>query len=71
MIVNVIVMKGREMSITGEEKERLLRNLEAAASVVRKSLGGKPGESAEKVYGQAYRECVKAGIKPMLRKKYR
>ena len=47
-----------------EEHEKLLRNLEAASSVVRKSLGGKPGESAEKAYGQAYRECVKAGIKP-------
>lgn len=54
-----------------EEHEKLLRNLEAASSAVRKSLGGKPGESAEKVYGQAYRECVKAGIKPPLRRKYR
>jgi hypothetical protein len=54
-----------------EENERLLRNLEVAASSVRKSIGGKPGESAEKLYSQAYNECVKAGIKPRLRKKYR
>ena len=56
------------VEIGNEEKERLLRNLETAASAVRKSLGGKPGESAEKVYGQAYKECVKAGIKPPLRR---
>jgi hypothetical protein len=54
-----------------EEDQKLLRNLESASSAIRKSLGGKTGEGAEKIYGQAYRECVKAGIKPPLRKKYR
>jgi hypothetical protein len=54
-----------------ENNEKVLRDLEAAASSIRKSIGGKPGESAEKLYGQAYSECVKAGIKPRLRKKYR
>lgn len=54
-----------------EDNEKMLRNLDAASSAIRKSLGGKQGEGAEKVYGQAYRDCVRAGIKPPLRKKYR
>jgi hypothetical protein len=54
-----------------EENEKLLRSLELASSNIRKSLGGKTGEGAEKVYGQAYRACVRAGIKSPLRKKYR
>lgn len=51
--------------------EDLLRDLEIASKDVKKSMGGKPGESAEKKYGQAYSACAKAGIKPPLRKKYR
>jgi hypothetical protein len=54
-----------------QEQERALRNLELASSNLRKSIGGKPGEGAEKSYGQAYGECVKLGLKPILRKKYR
>jgi hypothetical protein len=54
-----------------EDNEKLLRNLEQASSLVRKALGGKAGESNEKIYGQAYRACVRAGIKPMLKGKYR
>jgi hypothetical protein len=53
------------------DKEKLLRELELSAVSVKKSLSGKPGESAEKAYGQAYWQCVKVGIKPPLRKKYR
>lgn len=57
--------------ITEEEKEKLLRNLESAASSIRKGVGGKTAEGFEKKYGEAYQNCVKAGIKPQLRKRYR
>lgn len=53
------------------DQEKALRNLELASGNLRKSIGGKPGEGAEKAYGQAYAECVKLGLKPVLRKKYR
>lgn len=54
-----------------EEELDLLRNLTAASNEIRRSLGGKQGEGAEKRYGVAYQQCVRAGIKPPLRKKYR
>jgi len=57
--------------VSQEEKERLLRNLESAASELRRAVGGKPGQSAEKKYGLAYTACVVAGLKPPLRRKYR
>jgi hypothetical protein len=57
--------------ITEEEKDKLLRNLESAASSIRKGVGGKTAEGFEKKYGEAYQNCVKAGIKPQLRKRYR
>lgn len=52
-------------------EERLLRQLDSASGNIRKQMGGKSGSSAEKVYGQAYEACVAAGIKPIIRKKYR
>lgn len=57
--------------VTSEQAEKALRKLELAASNLRKTIGGKAGDGAENNYGQAYNECVKLGIKPMLRKKYR
>lgn len=57
--------------ITEEQKERMLRNLDSASSAMRKAVTGKAGEGFEKKYGQAYQECVKLGLKPQLRKKYR
>lgn len=57
--------------MTEDEKNDLLRDLNAASNEIRKSLGGKAGEGVEKKYGVAYQQCVKAGIKPPLRKKYR
>jgi hypothetical protein len=54
-----------------DQEERLLKDLESAASAVRRGAGGKAGESSEKVYGIAYQKCVQGGIKPKLRKKYR
>lgn len=53
------------------DNDDLLRNLNAASNDIKKSAGGKAGESAEKRYGIAYQACVRAGIKPPLRKKYR
>lgn len=54
-----------------KDREKLLKDLETASAAVRRQSGGKPGESAEKVYGIAYQKCVQAGIKPKLRKRYR
>lgn len=58
------------MEITQDEKDRLLRNLDSAFSNVKK-IAGKAAVGAERQYGIAYQNCVKAGIKPQLRKKYR
>jgi hypothetical protein len=49
----------------------LLRDLNIASQDIKKSIGGKAAEGIEKRYGIAYQKCVKAGIKPPLRKKYR
>jgi hypothetical protein len=57
--------------MTDDEKDTLLRNLNSAAQDVKKATPGKSGEGAEKKYGQAYSACVKAGIKPLLKRKYR
>ena len=57
--------------MTENEKSDLLRELSAASNDIKRSTGGKAGEGAEKKYGVAYQQCVKAGIKPPLRRKYR
>jgi hypothetical protein len=54
-----------------DEADRLERAIALASSNVKKSIGGKPGESNEKVYAISYQALVKAGLKPQLRKKYR
>lgn len=54
-----------------EDVERLLSNLNSASTNIKKQMGGKTGESAEKSYGQAYQQLVKVGAKPQIRKKYR
>lgn len=54
-----------------DENEKLISNFNAATSTLKKITGGKAGEGAEKVYGQAYQQLVKVGIKPQIRKKYR
>jgi hypothetical protein len=54
-----------------DEVDRLERSLANASSNLKKSVGGKPGESNEKVYAIAYQGLVKAGLRPQLRKKYR
>lgn len=57
--------------MTQDEIDRLERQMEVAASGIRKSMGGKPGEGAEKVYGQAFAALVRVGLRQPLRKKYR
>lgn len=54
-----------------EDKDRLLSDFNAASSNIKKSVGGKTGEGAEKRYGQTYQALVKIGAKPPLRRKYR
>jgi hypothetical protein len=54
-----------------EDRDALLRDLNVASQDVKKATAGKSGEGAEKKYGQAYAACVKAGLKPLLKRKYR
>jgi len=54
-----------------ENHDRLISNMNAASSNIRKIIAGKGGDGAEKKYGQAYQELVKVGLKPQLRKRYR
>lgn len=60
-----------QQNVSQEEKEQLLRNLNSALNDLKKITGGKAAEGAEKRYGLAYAACVRAGLKPKLRKKYR
>lgn len=54
-----------------EDSDALLRDLNIASQDVKRATPGKSGEGAEKKYGQAYAACVKAGLKPLLKRKYR
>lgn len=54
-----------------EDNDRLLSDFNAASNNIKKSIGGKSGEGAEKLYGQTYQTLVKNGLKPPLRRKYR
>jgi hypothetical protein len=55
-----------------DEQERALRDLEAASKRVRACLGMKQGgDAAEKNYSQAYQACVRLGVMPQIRKRYR
>jgi len=55
-----------------DDQERALRDLEAASKRVRACLGMKQGgDAAEKNYSQAYQACVRVGVAPQIRKKYR
>jgi hypothetical protein len=46
-----------------EEDERAIRNLATAMDNLRKAVGGKPGESAEAKYADAYNVCYRLGLK--------
>jgi hypothetical protein len=57
--------------MSSDDHETLLRDLNIASQDIKKNIAGKSGEGMEKKYGQAYAACVKAGIKPALKRKYR
>jgi len=46
-----------------DEQERALRDLASASDALRKTSGGKAGDSAEKRYGEAYTKCFQLGLK--------
>lgn len=46
-----------------DEDHRALRDLDTASNNLKRGVGGKAGESAEKAYGQAYRRCYQLGLK--------
>ncbi len=46
-----------------DEQISALRDLDIAMTTLRRALGGKVGESAEKAYGQAYQRCYSLGLK--------
>ena len=46
-----------------EEDERALRDLDAAMNDIKKSVGGKAGESAEARYAELYNKCYRMGLK--------
>ena len=54
-----------------EYQERCLQNLKTATDVIKKCIAGKPGQVAESNYGNAYQACVKAGLRPQVRSRYR
>lgn len=57
--------------MTQDEIDILEREFNSASSAIKKSIGGKPGESAEKLYGQTYNQLVRAGLRVPLKRKYR
>lgn len=64
----IVTQKRNSMS---EDNDRLLSDFNAASNNIKKSVGGKSGEGAEKLYGQAYQALVKVGLKQPLKRKYR
>ena len=54
-----------------DSAEDLWRAYNSAAADLKKAVGGKQGESAEKKFGLAYLALVKAGLAPRLKRKYR
>lgn len=46
-----------------EEDEKALQELRAASDNLKKCISGKPGESAEKRYLEAYTKCYRLGLK--------
>jgi hypothetical protein len=54
-----------------EHADDLWRAFNAASVELKKGIGGKPGDAAEKKYGQAYLSLVKSGLAPRIKKKYR
>lgn len=51
------------MSNLTDEQQRALRDLDSASTALKRAVGGKQGETLEKLYGQAYEKCFRLGIK--------
>lgn len=49
----------------------LLRQIDIAMGKLAKTGASKSSQGAENEYSQAYQACVRAGLKPALRKRYR
>lgn len=64
-------LKTERYKMTQDEIDSLERDFNAASSAIKKSVGGKPGEGAEKLYGQTYQQLVRAGLRTPLKRKYR
>ena len=60
-----------QLTVSQEQAEKLLRDLSAASNDMKRGTGGKAGDGPEKRYGIAYQACVRAGLKPALKRKYR
>lgn len=54
-----------------DEQEKALRDFRAASATISKAIGGKAAEGNEAKYSQAYQYCVRLGVLPQIRKKYR
>lgn len=46
-----------------EEDEKALRDLDKAMDAIKKSVGGKQGETLEAKYAEAYNKCYRMGLK--------
>jgi hypothetical protein len=51
------------MSELTPDQEKALRDFETASNNLKRAAGGKVGETAEKLYGQAYKRCYQLGLK--------
>lgn len=54
-----------------DEQTKALREFESATKNMRAGLVGKPGFSAERVYGIAYQALVRVGLAPQIKNRYR
>ena len=54
-----------------DEQEKALRDLNSAWQALQRGVGGKTAQGYENAYGEAYQRCVRLGLKPQIRQKYR
>lgn len=54
-----------------DQQEKAVRAYESAWMALKRSTGGKTAQGLENSYGEAYQLCVRLGIRPQIRMKYR
>ena len=54
-----------------DEQEKALRDFNSARQALQKVGAGKAAQGYENAYGEAYQRCVRLGLMPQIRKKYR